>query len=60
MLFDKVVSTLESVTPYIATVSSKNCNSMKNMVEESIYQLINAKTKVSLNTELHRKKFSGD
>ncbi|XP_033213270.1 origin recognition complex subunit 3 isoform X2 [Belonocnema kinseyi] len=45
MLFDKVVSTLESVTPYIATVSSKNCNNMKNMVEESIYQLINAETK---------------
>ena len=55
MLFDKVVSTLESVTPYIATVSSKNCNSMKNMVEESIYQLINAKTMVSKEGKTRKK-----
>ncbi|XP_051171471.1 origin recognition complex subunit 3 [Leptopilina boulardi] len=45
MLFDKVEETLREITPYIATISSKNCNNLKSMVEESVYQIINAETK---------------
>lgn len=44
MLFDKVQATLGEITPYIATISSRNCNNLKSMVEESIYQIINAET----------------
>lgn len=46
MLFDKVQATLGEITPYIATISSRNCNNLKSMVEESIYQIINAETQV--------------
>lgn len=45
-LFDNVKDTLGEITPFIATISSKNCSNLKSMVEESIYQLINANSKV--------------
>ncbi|XP_012283310.1 origin recognition complex subunit 3 isoform X2 [Orussus abietinus] len=42
VLFDKVSSELETITPYIARVWSRDSGNVKSMTEEAVYQLINS------------------
>lgn len=39
-LFDTTVSKLSKITPHIAVLWSKDCNNMKNIIEDTVYQFI--------------------
>ncbi|OAD54577.1 Origin recognition complex subunit 3 [Eufriesea mexicana] len=44
IMFQRIQSKLESITKHIAIISSKDSNSIRNIIEESISQLINKKS----------------
>lgn len=48
VLLHKLVLQLQTVTPYIATVWSRDAGNLKNLIEEIAYQLINAARDVSI------------
>ncbi|XP_018352280.1 PREDICTED: origin recognition complex subunit 3 [Trachymyrmex septentrionalis] len=39
-LFDTVVSKLSKITPHLAMICSRNCNNVKNIIEDTVYQFI--------------------
>ncbi|KYN08512.1 Origin recognition complex subunit 3 [Cyphomyrmex costatus] len=39
-LFDTVTSKLSKITPHLAMICSRNCNSVKNIIEDTVYQFI--------------------
>ncbi|KYN17525.1 Origin recognition complex subunit 3 [Trachymyrmex cornetzi] len=39
-LFDTVVSKLSKITPHLAMICSRKCNSVKNIIEDTVYQFI--------------------
>ncbi|KAL0123475.1 hypothetical protein PUN28_005767 [Cardiocondyla obscurior] len=39
-LFDTIVSKLDEITSYVAVVWSRNCNNLKSIIEDTVYQLI--------------------
>lgn len=41
IMFQRVVSKLKPITNHIAVIWDRNSNNIKNLTEESIYQLIN-------------------
>ncbi|KAL7287432.1 hypothetical protein TKK_0018541 [Trichogramma kaykai] len=41
ILIDKVVSNLQSISPYIATLWSRDCPTLKHLTEKLVYQIIN-------------------
>ncbi|KAF3427144.1 hypothetical protein E2986_02465 [Frieseomelitta varia] len=41
IMFQRVISKLEPITKHIAVILSRDSNNIKNLVEESIYQLMN-------------------
>ncbi|KYM89711.1 Origin recognition complex subunit 3 [Atta colombica] len=39
-LFDTVVSKLSKITSHLAMICSRNCNNVKNIIEDTVYQFI--------------------
>lgn len=46
-LFDTLVSKLSEITSHIAVLWSKDCNSVKNIIEDTVYQFIQKSESVS-------------
>ncbi|XP_014486637.1 PREDICTED: origin recognition complex subunit 3 [Dinoponera quadriceps] len=42
VLFDTTVSKLSKITPHIAVLWSRNCGNVKSIIEDTVYQLVNA------------------
>ncbi|XP_032671953.1 origin recognition complex subunit 3 [Odontomachus brunneus] len=42
VLFDTTVSKLGKITPHIAVLWSRNCGNVKSIIEDTVYQLVNA------------------
>lgn len=47
IMFERIISKLDSVTKHIAVIWSRNSNSIKDILGETIYQLINSVDEVS-------------
>ena len=55
-MFQKVISKLEPITKHVAVILSRDSNNIKNLVEESIYQLMSNEkvvTRVLKNTNCY-------
>ncbi|XP_012525761.2 origin recognition complex subunit 3 isoform X2 [Monomorium pharaonis] len=46
-LFDTTVSKLSKITPHLAVIWSRNCNSVKSIIEDTVYQFIHQSTNKS-------------
>lgn len=47
-LFDTTVSKLSKITPHLAVVWSRNCNSVKSIIEDTVYQFTHQNTILEL------------
>jgi hypothetical protein len=48
LLLQKLIIHLQLVTPYVAMIWSRDASTLKNLIEEIIYQIISRSSQVSL------------
>ncbi|KAK0091384.1 hypothetical protein PV326_003305 [Microctonus aethiopoides] len=54
VLFRKLTSKLSSITRHIAVIQSRDSSNMKNLIEETVFQLINNSNEESINIDVRK------